>query len=371
MLAGVAYRTGTGGPGRSDEGRRGIRRGHVDPYALPVRPIRAAPGAAPVVDLRATLLAAPAGAGHRRRVGARRRLPAGRSPARPPTTATETIKPFDRRRGADQAQLTSVLAALDAGRPVAFYGWWPTERDGDHDGDPRRRRDGGATTRPQGRSTSSTGTPSSSSATAATTRSRAAATSSSAAAGARAAGATTATATCRSRTCGRTRRSCARSGRAGGGPDRGPGGDGPPGRDDRPAAGPPRLPAVPPRTAIDVEIDRQARCADPRASLTHLFFSEDLIELARARAICSLCAVREPCLRRALERQEPWGVWGGELVARRRRRRREARPRPAAEGAAPTPRGRRGHRRCRWSPSPSDRAIVALAVVGHRTVTGS
>ena len=52
-------------------------------------------------------------------------------------------------------------------------------------------------------------------------------------------------------------------------------------------AGPPRLPAVPPRTALDVEIDRQARCADPRASLTHLFFSEDLIELARARAICS------------------------------------------------------------------------------------
>jgi hypothetical protein len=99
----------------------------------------------------------------------------------------------------------------------------------------------------------------------------------------------------------------------GGGPDRGPGGDGPP-RDDRPAAGPPRLPAVPPRTTIDVEIDRQARCADPRASLTHLFFSEDLIELARARAICALCTVRERCLGRALERQEPWGVWGGELL---------------------------------------------------------
>ena len=77
---------------------------------------------------------------------------------------------------------------------------------------------------------------------------------------------------------------------------------------------PPRLPAVSPRTAVDLEIEQQARCADPRASLTHLFFSDDLIELARARAICSLCAVREPCLRRALERQEPWGVWGGELV---------------------------------------------------------
>ena len=66
-----------------------------------------------------------------------------------------------------------------------------------------------------------------------------------------------------------------------------PGGDGPPAA-DRPAAGSPRLPAILPRDATDVEIDRQARCADPRASLTHLFFSDDLIELARARAICAL-----------------------------------------------------------------------------------
>ena len=71
---------------------------------------------------------------------------------------------------------------------------------------------------------------------------------------------------------------------------------------------------VPPRDEADVEIDRQARCADPRASLTHLFFSEDLMELARARAICSTCPVRVPCLDRALDRREPYGIWGGEIL---------------------------------------------------------
>ena len=38
------------------------------------------------------------------------------------------------------------------------------------------------------------------------------------------------------------------------------------------------------------------------------------MELARAKAICSMCAVRRPCLDRALARQEPYGVWGGEML---------------------------------------------------------
>jgi hypothetical protein len=99
-------------------------------------------------------------------------------------------------------------------------------------------------------------------------------------------------------------------------PERGDGGsvDGVGTAPDEPVAGLPRLPALAPRTAVDAEIDRQARCADPRASLTHLFFSEDLVELARARAICSRCTARQACLQRAVERHEPWGVWGGELI---------------------------------------------------------
>ncbi len=61
--------------------------------------------------------------------------------------------------------------------------------------------------------------------------------------------------------------------------------------------------------------ERRARCRDGNGTLTHLFFSEELIDIARAKAICSKCTVAEPCLAGALERVEPWGVWGGQLLA--------------------------------------------------------
>lgn len=32
---------------------------------------------------------------------------------------------------------------------------------------------------------------------------------------------------------------------------------------------------------------------------------------ARAKAICADCTVREQCLQYSLEREEPFGVWGG------------------------------------------------------------
>ncbi len=57
-----------------------------------------------------------------------------------------------------------------------------------------------------------------------------------------------------------------------------------------------------------------ARCVDGAGTLTSLFFSEDLSEIARAKAICALCPAREPCLEVAVIRREPWGVWGGELL---------------------------------------------------------
>ena len=60
---------------------------------------------------------------------------------------------------------------------------------------------------------------------------------------------------------------------------------------------------------------RSARCADGTGSLVRLFFSDQLDEIARARAICRECPVMEACLEGALARQEPWGVWGGELIA--------------------------------------------------------
>jgi WhiB family transcriptional regulator, redox-sensing transcriptional regulator len=65
---------------------------------------------------------------------------------------------------------------------------------------------------------------------------------------------------------------------------------------------------------VDTVIAKAARCADPRSSYTPLFFSESPVEAARAKAICARCTVRSLCLSRALERGEPFGVWGGEFL---------------------------------------------------------
>ncbi len=71
-----------------------------------------------------------------------------------------------------------------------------------------------------------------------------------------------------------------------------------------------------PNAALDVAVRvvTAARCADGHGTLTHLFFSDDAVDTARAKAICSKCALTESCLAGALERQELWGVWGGELI---------------------------------------------------------
>lgn len=58
----------------------------------------------------------------------------------------------------------------------------------------------------------------------------------------------------------------------------------------------------------------KARCRDGNGTLTHLFFSDEPIDTARAKAICGKCRLAETCLSNALERQEPWGVWGGQLL---------------------------------------------------------
>lgn len=58
-----------------------------------------------------------------------------------------------------------------------------------------------------------------------------------------------------------------------------------------------------------------ARCADGHGTLNALFFSDSVIDIARAKAMCGLCPLRAECLAGALERQEPWGVWGGELLS--------------------------------------------------------
>lgn len=61
-------------------------------------------------------------------------------------------------------------------------------------------------------------------------------------------------------------------------------------------------------------IVKRARCADPDSRYTFLFFSDDPVHIARAKAICAACNVRDLCLTTALRHHEAYGVWGGELV---------------------------------------------------------
>src|SRR6056297_1800199 len=55
--------------------------------------------------------------------------------------------------------------------------------------------------------------------------------------------------------------------------------------------------------------------ADGHGTLSALFFSDNVIDIGRAKAMCGRCALQADCLAGALEREEPWGVWGGELLS--------------------------------------------------------
>ena len=47
-----------------------------------------------------------------------------------------------------------------------------------------------------------------------------------------------------------------------------------------------------------------------------LFFAESPQDVECAKDLCRGCPARLACLAGALERREPWGVWGGELFLR-------------------------------------------------------
>lgn len=88
-------------------------------------------------------------------------------------------------------------------------------------------------------------------------------------------------------------------------------------------------------TAADIDWWGDARCNDGAGTMAGLFFSEELQDIARAKAICAKCPAIAPCLEGALARREPWGVWGGQLflngkiLAQKRRRGRPPKvPRP-------------------------------------------
>ena len=70
---------------------------------------------------------------------------------------------------------------------------------------------------------------------------------------------------------------------------------------------------TPDLTALDTDLpgrDVVLPCwtADP-----DLWFAESPADVEDAKALCIPCPLREACLAGALERREPWGVWGGQL----------------------------------------------------------
>jgi WhiB family transcriptional regulator, redox-sensing transcriptional regulator len=95
---------------------------------------------------------------------------------------------------------------------------------------------------------------------------------------------------------------------------------------------------------------RDAATAPPCTAAPDLFFAERPEEIRQARALCLQCPARGPCLDGALQRAEPWGVWGGQLILngaiipgkRARGRPRGASPRRGA--STPSPLAKAGSR---------------------------
>jgi len=71
-----------------------------------------------------------------------------------------------------------------------------------------------------------------------------------------------------------------------------------------------------------IEADQQAGTAGSdipcREYDAELWFAESPADVEFAKALCGACPLRDECLASALEREEPWGVWGGELFVRGR-----------------------------------------------------
>lgn len=67
-----------------------------------------------------------------------------------------------------------------------------------------------------------------------------------------------------------------------------------------------------------VQLDVVARDAEVpcRRFDPDLWFADAPAQLELAKSLCGDCPVRVECLAGALERAEPWGVWGGEIFER-------------------------------------------------------
>ena len=65
-----------------------------------------------------------------------------------------------------------------------------------------------------------------------------------------------------------------------------------------------------------VEAETQGWELPCRVQDPELWFAETPADLELAKSYCLDCPVRRACLSGALERHEPWGVWGGEIFER-------------------------------------------------------
>jgi WhiB family transcriptional regulator, redox-sensing transcriptional regulator len=74
----------------------------------------------------------------------------------------------------------------------------------------------------------------------------------------------------------------------------------------------PQATAAMPVTIAGVPSGHKLPCTDD----PDLFFAESPTDVECAKLLCRGCPARMACLAGALERREPWGVWGGELFLR-------------------------------------------------------
>ena len=50
-----------------------------------------------------------------------------------------------------------------------------------------------------------------------------------------------------------------------------------------------------------------------RVNDSELWFAEQGAQVEQAKALCRACPLMEGCLAGAIDRAEPWGVWGGQV----------------------------------------------------------